>query len=111
MALDFPLLEPGLESDLALLLGFFSGLESESLDFESLESLLFELESSSPESDLALELEYASAYQPLPYKTNDVRENSFFTRRERQEGQVFTGSSVMRCSRSNSWSHFSQAYS
>jgi hypothetical protein len=112
----------GFESDLVFGLLFDS---EESLELLSFDEEPLSLESEEPlslesEELLSLEslelssffvLEYASAYQPPPFRTKDVREISFLTLRERHWGQVFTGSSVMRCSRSNSCSHFSQAYS
>jgi len=82
--------------------------------FESLEDESEEVEEASLEVSLLglpLEEEYPSEYQPLPLSAKDVREMRRFTLRDRQLGQVFTGSALMRCSTSNSCSHFPQAYS
>jgi len=103
-----------------LVLLFAVGLfDPDALSFEALASD-FELESDfasdavPPELaafDFPFEEEYPSEYQPPPLRVNEVIEIRRFTLRERQTGQVFTGSSLIRCSTSNSWSHFPQAYS
>src|SRR5262249_21211012 len=54
---------------------------------------------------------YRSEYQPLPLSTNEVREIRRFTLRARHFGQTRIGSSLIRCSASNSCLHFSHAYS
>ena len=56
----------------------------------------------SPESFLLFALEYRSEYQPPPFSTNDVWEIRRWTFLALHLGQVRTGFSVMRCSRSNS---------
>jgi hypothetical protein len=69
----------------------------------------FELESEPSLSDdffPAPVLPYPSAYQPPPFRMKLGAESSRLTRRLLHLGQDLIGSSVMRCSRSNSSSHF-----
>ena len=88
-------------------------------DFESdFESDLESVDLLSVASLASLELsflpffdEYRSEYQPLPFRTNEVFEINFLIRRLLHSGQVLIGSSVMRCSISNSPSHFGHSYS